>query len=250
MTASRSFLDLHRPALPRGWGLTAGRLTRTESPMPDPIPPTVPPKPPENAPPKGPACAKCGAGLMTEPPAKFCAQCGEPVQMPADGEPSPEQARALGRHVLALTGAKSPDAARGTLDAWSRSAGSLAIAQKDAAEAKDQLESIERVKLLEDGIAAGTIDPALAWSFSVDDKGNKTRAFSAWAGPPNASGEGQSIAQLRAFLSASTPRPGATERTKLTATAQGLTAEQLAHAKRIGVSPELYAERLSLQESK
>lgn len=236
----RSFLDLHRAPLPKGWGLTAGRLTRTESPMsPDPAP--VPPKPPENAP-QGPACAKCGAALMTEPPAKYCAQCGEPVEAPAEGEMPPEQARSLGRHALALTGAKTPDAARGTLEAWSRAASELSAVKETAKEHQIKLEAIERTKLLEDAVKDGTIDPALAWSFTVDKDGQKIRSFSAWAGPPNASGEGQSIAQLRAFLSASVARPAAGERKKLSASAAvALTDAEVKRAKELGISTEEYA---------
>lgn len=238
---------LTRRPIPKGWGaIVAGRLVRTESPMPEPIPPTDPEKKPAAAEPM--KCAECDAPL--EPGDKFCGQCGAEVpgaMKPEDGEPAMpvSEARALSRHVLALTGSRTPDAARGTLAAWQKSASDLAAARQSGAESLARLETIERTNTLESAVRAGTIDPALAWSFGVDEKGNKTRSFSAWAGPVNAAtGEGQSLAQLNAYLSASAARPNG-ERKKLTPAANaGLTDAQKAHAKRIGVSEDLYLERL------
>lgn len=237
---------LTRRPIPKGWGaIVAGRLTRTESPMPDPIPPPDPEKKPAAAEPM--KCAECSA--MLEPGDKFCGQCGAEVPGAEDGEPAMpvSEARALSKHVLALTGARSPDAARGTLAAWQKSAGELVAARQSGAESLAKLETIERTNVLESAVRAGTIDPALAWSFDVDEKtGAKTRAFSAWAGPVNATtGEGQSLAQLNAYLSASAARPSNGERSRVTpAAAAGLTDAQKAHAKRIGVSEDLYLERL------
>ena len=240
---------LTRRPLPRGWGaIVAGRLTRTESPMPDPIPPTDPEKKPAAAEPM--TCAECSAAL--EPGDKYCGQCGAEVpgaSKPEDGAPAlpVSEARALSRHVLALTGSRTPDAARGTLAAWQKSAGELVAARQSGAESLARLETIERTNVLEAAVRVGTIDPALAWSFDVDEKtGAKTRAFSAWAGPVNAAtGEGQSLAQLNAYLSASAARPSNGERSRVTpAAAAGLTDAQKAHAKRIGVSEDLYLERL------
>ena len=237
---------LTRRPIPKGWGaIVAGRLVRTESPMPDPIPPPDPEKKPAAAEPM--KCSECSA--MLEPGDKYCGQCGAEVpgaMKPEDGSPAlpVSEARALSRHVLALTGSRTPDAARGTLAAWQRSAGELVAARQSGAESLARLETIERTNVLESAVRAGTIDPALAWSWGVDAQGNKTRSFSAWAGPVNAAtGEGQSLAQLNAYLSASAARPSNGERSRITPAAEtgALSSFEQARAKQLGMTPEEFA---------
>lgn len=195
--------------LPKGWKNVKGRVTaptKTGAGKPQSADPMPPEKAPEKDPNKEPSpaaaapqkCAKCEAEIAIEPPAKFCPQCGEPLDggqsAPAEGEPA--KAMALGRHVLALTGATSPDAARGILAAWKESSGKA----EQLVEAQGRLDVLERERLLERAVAEERLDPSEAWAFTEKD-GKKVRSFSDWAGPPNAAkGTGQPLAQLKAFI--------------------------------------------------
>lgn len=204
--------------LPKGWAKVAGRVSApavstaratTAPSRPRAAEPPPPPAPPEKDPNKAdpeaavPAkCAKCEADIpMMEPPAKFCPSCGEPVDGSGSEDATPPaDALRLGRDAMVLAGVTSPEAARGTLAAWKEAAGTLTTVQDELVTAKGRLDVLERERVLERAVASGTLQPGEAWSFSVKD-GQKARAFSAWAGPPDAEkGTGQSLEQLNAFI--------------------------------------------------
>lgn len=190
-------------------------------------------------------CAKCEAEVPTmEPPAKFCPSCGEAVgeaapAAPKDGEPA--KALALGRHALALTGTTSPEAARGVLAAWKESYSTAGPLAAELATATSQLEHLERERVLERAVAEERLDPSEAWSFDVDKDGKKVRAFSAWAGPPQANGTGQSLEQLNAFLARRSRTSGTGPARSSKALTPAAPSAPTASPPPRGIDPEIYA---------
>lgn len=127
----------------------------------------------------------------------------------AAAEAATMQLAGLGRHVLVLTGAVTPEAARGVVAARFKDAAEVPALREQLAAASAGAEESTRFGLLEQGIRDGKITPSLAFSFEAGEDGQKIRRLSAWASAPhrNEKGEdvGQSLGQLRAYLAAASP---------------------------------------------
>ena len=207
--------------LPKGWSKVNGRVQGPAAEAP-----TDPAAEPAAA---GKTCPKCNAAV--EDGWKFCPECGADLGAPADDSTSPGESQAFARWALGELGEKTLGRARGAILALSEQAGRVR-----AAEAR--VSTMERERVLEQAVADGRLDASQAWSFAVDDKGEKTRTFSPWAGPPSDDGKvGQSLEQLQAYLARRAP--GAQVRPK-TPERRG-TSEDEEHARRTGRDPAVYA---------
>lgn len=154
------------------------------------------------------------------------------------------QLAALGRHVMQLAEADSPEAARGVVEARFKDAAAVPGLRQQLATANAAAEESTRFALLEQGIRDGKITPALAFRFEEKD-GQKIRRLSAWASAPhkNAAGEdvGQTLGQLKAYLaSAAGGAFRVTEPTKDPETAGAENSDDAAKAAAAGVSLESY----------
>jgi capsid assembly protease len=148
----------------------------------------------------------------------------------------------LARTTLESTGASTPDAARGVMSARFASAA-------EVPGLKAKLDAAEREKLLEQAVRDRKLDPAQAWSFTVNEAGEKVRGFSAWAGPPrqNERGEdvGQSLGQLRADLDTRSPAAFAASAQEHRPGAGPAPADQVSRfASSEGVSPDIARQAL------
>lgn len=229
-------------SLPNGWRAAAGRIVPPSSSARAEDPP--PQEPEKEAPPAAEdpmQCAECGGEVpASEPPAKFCPHCGAELPAPEEGTgDAPAGAAAFAGFALSITGAKGLEAARGTIKAWKEGSSRADALAKELGEKSARLATIERERLLEQAVADGRLDPAQAWSFSVDAKGSKVRSFSEWAGPFNAAtGKGQSLEQLAAYLDAQRPGTASPARSK---TLTPTTAAKPSAAPPVGMNPDLYA---------
>lgn len=225
-------MSIKSTKLPRGFQSVAGRVQAPRAEAPG-----DPEKKPDAAEPR--RCPSCEAEVP--PDAKFCPACGAELPEPEGEEkkpapePAPAEAKAFARHALAITKARSLDGARGTIAAWRELAGKASAVSAELQEKSARLATIERERLLERAVAEGRLDPSEAWAFSVDEKGKKVRAFSAWAGPPDpARGTGQSLEQLASFIE---ERPAAARTRTFTPAKK----EAPAAAPPAGVNPDIYA---------
>ncbi|WP_437591499.1 S49 family peptidase [Sorangium sp. So ce1000] len=148
----------------------------------------------------------------------------------------------LARFTLESTGAATPDAARGVMSARFEAAAAVP-------DLRARLDTAEREKLLEAAVRDRKLDPAQAWSWTVDAQGNKVRGFSAWAGPPrkNERGEevGQTLGQLRADLDTRAPASFAASAQERRPGAGPAPADQVSRfASSEGVSPDIARQAL------
>lgn len=154
----------------------------------------------------------------------------------------------LGRHVMTITGAASPEAARGVLDASLRDAGDVAELRARLARAEASAELSERIALLEQGIRERKIKPAEAWAYGVesggDGKERKVRKLSAWASAPHTDPEGrqlgQTLDQLRNYLVHKVPDARGPDESEPSTQGHAPEADASERATRIGVKPESY----------
>lgn len=161
------------------------------------------------------------------------------------------QFASLGRHVISVTGAPSPDAARGVLDAKLRDAATVPELREQLTKANAAAEEQARFALLEQGVREGKIEPALAFTWSVEQDPEtgaerKVRKLSAWASPPHTDADGrhlgQTLDQLRAYLSskATNTPPAAKVYTPDTSRAAEVVGDIEKRAQAAGVSADEY----------
>jgi signal peptide peptidase SppA len=146
----------------------------------------------------------------------------------------------LGRHAMALSGAATPEGARGVLEAHAREARDTAALRSQLSELSGRLGSEDRIRALEEGVRAGKLTPGEAWA-----GGDKA------AGPAPFFAD-RSAEQIRAYVSTCSPRLASTPSTSsapkpkkksadLEATIAGLTPEDRQMAASLGISQKKFA---------
>lgn len=214
---------MKKEQLPPGFVRQGNRVVKAPEDSP------APPAPPDPGAAAG-TCPKCGAA--TQDGWKYCAECGAELGAPPGDAASPADAQAFARWALQELGERTLDGARGAFLAERERA-----AQTSSAEAR--MADLERERVLERAVAEGKLTAAEAWTFTEGPKGEKLRTFSTWAAPPSASGEGQSLEQLQAFVARRSPSP--TVRF-VTAQRREPTSDLEEHARRTGRDPKAYAQ--------